>query len=315
MVRNAHERMLPVPAADAGRLLDRLASDHDPLWPSPPWPRVRFDRPLGVGADGGHGPIRYRVVAYEPGRLVEFAFTEGSGLAGGHRLEVEAVSGERCVLRHVAEGRPTGRMALAWPLAVRWLHDALLEDLLDRAEAALGVGPARPARWSPWVRVLRRYLARPRAVRVPATPLLAAALPQVDFADAHAVARAADAPDDPQVWADAIFHDPPPWVLALLGLRQALVGLVGIERGGRSSFATVARDDNEVLLGTDAGHLDFRVSILVESRVTVSTVVRLRNRRGRLYFGVVRPLHPIVVRSMLARAASRLSFGRTRTAR
>jgi hypothetical protein len=97
-------------------------------------------------------------------------------------------------------------------------------------------------------------------------------------------------------------------VTALMGLRQALVGLAGIERGDTSAFDTIARTDDEVLLGADAGHLDFRASVRREAdRVVVSTVVLLRNRRGRAYFALVRPIHPVVVRGMLARAARRLS--------
>jgi hypothetical protein len=46
-------------------------------------------------------------------------------------------------------------MLLVWPLAIRWLHDACLEDLLDRAGAEVGSPAASPSRWSPWVRVLR----------------------------------------------------------------------------------------------------------------------------------------------------------------
>ena len=54
------------------------------------------------------------------------------------------------------------------------------------------------------------------------------------------------------------------------------------------------------------GHLDFRASVLVErGAVTLPPVVRVRNRRGRLYLRVVRQVHPAVVR--LRRAALRLS--------
>src|SRR3712207_6849645 len=45
------------------------------------------------------------------------------------------------VLRHSLDVQPRGSMRLLVPLAVRWLHDALLEDALDRAERSLGVGP------------------------------------------------------------------------------------------------------------------------------------------------------------------------------
>ncbi len=228
---------------------------------------------------------------------------------GGHAFVLEPAGPSHTLVRHVVDGRTSGPMRLLWPLAVRWLHDAVLEDLLDRVEVATGTAPARPARWTPWVRLLRWTDGpRPGAVPVPSTRLLASALPHVDWSDAHAVACRPGMPVDPQVWADAIFRDPPGWVVAALGLREALVGLVGIDRGGPESFATVARTGDEVLLGTDERHLDFRASVLREpGRVVVSTVVALHNRRGRAYFALVRLVHPVVVRAMLGRAAYRLS--------
>jgi hypothetical protein len=50
------------------------------------------------------------------------------------------------------------------------------------------------------------------------------------------------------------------------------------------------------------------VSVLREpDRVVLTSVVRLHNRRGQAYSALVRPVHPIVVRAMLNRAARRLS--------
>jgi hypothetical protein len=143
---------------------------------------------------------------------------------------------------------------------------------------------------------------------MPDTALLRTALPRVDAADAFAVAVPPGTPRDAQVWADALFRSAPAWVEALMALRQTVVGLVGIERGDSSSFDTVDRTADEVLLGTDSGHLDFRASVLREpDRVVLSTVVQVHNARGRLYWGVVRHVHPVVVRSMLGLAARRLS--------
>lgn len=91
---------------------------------------------------------------------------------------------------------------------------------------------------------------------------------------------------DPQAWADAVFRDPPGWVGVLLGVRNALVGRVGIERRDASAFATLDRTEDEVLLGTDDTHLDFRGSVLVEERaVTLSTLVRIL--LGWIYMAVV----------------------------
>jgi hypothetical protein len=159
------------------------------------------------------------------------------------------------------------------------------------------------------VRLLQRMNGpRVRATAVPDSPLLAPALPRVDWADAYALRCRPGMPADPQAWADAVFRDPPRWVAALLGLRQALVGLVGIERDDGSAFDALDRTDHEVLLGTDAGHLDFRVSVLREAdRVVLATVVRVHNRHGRVYSALVRRVHPTVVRAMLARAARTLS--------
>lgn len=143
---------------------------------------------------------------------------------------------------------------------------------------------------------------------MPRTALLAEALPRVDWADAYAVPLRPGLPTDPQTWADAAFHDPPAAVVALLRLRNALVELVGIERSDTSAFDTVARTADEVLLGSDAEHLDFRVSVLCDTnRVVSSTVVQVHNARGRLYWALVRPVHPIVVRTMLNAAARRLA--------
>ncbi len=93
-----------------------------------------LDRPLAVGADGGHGPIRYRVVEYEPGRRVRFVFHPATGISGIHELAVEALGEDRCRMRHVLLGRARGAMRALFPLVVEPLHDAVIEDLLDNAE-------------------------------------------------------------------------------------------------------------------------------------------------------------------------------------
>ncbi|MFE1167965.1 DUF2867 domain-containing protein [Nocardiopsis sp. NPDC058789] len=314
LVHNTHQREIHAPAEAVAGLLGTLGGAEDLLWPSPAWMPMRLDRPLGVGADGGHGPIRYRVSAYEPGRRIRFAFRPPTRFDGTHAFEVRPLGEDRALLRHTVTGRPRGLMRLLWPLAVRPLHDALIEDLFDNAERAVSARSPRPARWSPWVRVLR-LRTRPVASACPvpeAARLAHDALDGVRPLDAVAVRARPGTGAGPQEWADAVFRDPPRWVLGLLLLREALVGLIGVERAGREAFDTVRSRPGEVLLGTDSGHLDFRASVLVDTddgreTVTLTTVVRLHNRRGRLYWAVVRPLHPLVVRAMLGRAAHRLA--------
>lgn len=306
---NVHERTIEAPSEEVGALLDRLGSEGDPLWPRA-WQPMRLDRPLQVGAEGGHGGVRYRVSEYEPGRRVRFTFHPATGIDGYHELVVEPFGEGRCVLRHVLEGEARGVMRVLVPLMVEALHDAVLEDLLDNAERAATGVVARPAQWSRWVRLARRAteFPKPRSRAIPERAHLArAAFDQVDFSDAWRLPRLRRTPDDPQVWASAIFPDLSHRVPALLKVRNLLVRFVGIEPGDSRAFETVAQDGDELLLGSDASHLDFRASILVDTyTVTVTTVVKIHNRRGRLYMAVVSRFHPFIVRRMLRRAHRRL---------
>ncbi|QJR16017.1 SRPBCC family protein [Usitatibacter palustris] len=158
-VINVHERDLRADPHDVGALIDTLASANDRLWPHEDWPRMKFDRPLAVGARGGHGPIRYFVEAYAPGSFIRFRFTGPRGLEGTHGLYVLPGPQGTIRLRHSLEITPRGLARFSWPLAYRWLHDALVEDALTKAEAALGLAPRRQA-WSPYVRFLRWLAAR-----------------------------------------------------------------------------------------------------------------------------------------------------------
>jgi hypothetical protein len=166
-IRNVHARAFAASPEQLAPLLDGLASPHDALWPRDRWPAMRLDRPLQVGAVGGHGPIRYRVEAYSPGRAVRFRLTAPSGFDGYHGFDLDAASPSGATLRHTLEMHLRGPAWLTWPLVFRPLHDALVEDCLDRAAQVLGTPPP-PRRWSPYVRLLRglfRLRLRRRAAR------------------------------------------------------------------------------------------------------------------------------------------------------
>jgi hypothetical protein len=79
---------------------------------------------------------------------------------GWHEFAV-LEAGEGSDLRHTLVIYSQRWARLTWPVLFRPLHDALLEDALDRAERSLGMEPAG-AQWSPWVRALRKVLRRRR---------------------------------------------------------------------------------------------------------------------------------------------------------
>jgi hypothetical protein len=163
-IHNVHERRLTAPVSEVGALLDGLATSDDRLWPHESWPPMVLDGGLREGSRGGHGPVRYVVERYEPGRVVAFRFEQAgiaAGLNGHHTFEV-LPEGDATALRHTIDAE-CGLAAVArWALIIRPLHDALLEDALDKAERSISGDVAHPARWSPWVRTLREMMRRRR---------------------------------------------------------------------------------------------------------------------------------------------------------
>lgn len=148
-----------------------------------------------------------------------------------------------------------------------------------------------------------------RSTRVPETVLPHLLLRRVDLSDAYEADLPPGSPADAEHWARRIFHQPPPWVLATLALRNAVVAPFALKRPTKESegFPVLGRSDNEVVLGLDDRHLDFRVSVLTHPTagghaLTVATRVLVHGGLGRAYIAVVWPVHPFVVRAMIRRA-------------
>lgn len=163
-VFNKHERKISAPAEVLGSILDSLSGPKDRLWPWEAWPPMQFNAPLAMGSSGGHGPIRYHVSEYVPGSRVVFQF-DNSGLIGGfdghHYFEIISRRNNN-VIRHVVDAECDFRMWAKWMIIVGPLHDALIEDALDKVEDSFKDGAMKRRQWSPWVRFLRSMLERKR---------------------------------------------------------------------------------------------------------------------------------------------------------
>lgn len=160
-VERRHWRDLDATPEEVAQLIAGLGSDHDRLWPSEHWPGtvIAFDRPLAVGARGGHGLIRYSVEQYEPTRRVTFRFDPGEGLDGTHGLAIEPLPDGRTRLVHSLDTRLEGAVRLAKPMLER-MHDTLIRQLLDRAELATAGRVAQPVRMPLWMRAVNAVEAR-----------------------------------------------------------------------------------------------------------------------------------------------------------
>lgn len=99
----------------------------------------------------------------------------------------------------------------------------------------------------------------------------------------------------------------PGWAGALLRLRNALVRPFGLKTGepDRPIFPTCHETANELILGTDDKHLNFRIGLFREKgRMYMSTWVHPHNRWGRAYLRLVMPFHILISRGAVARMAT-----------
>ncbi len=141
------------------------------------------------------------------------------------------------------------------------------------------------------------------------TDLLWAHSGRIDFADAWAVTVLPGDSRSAADWAHAALSPErsPQVVTALMWVRDTLVRPFGVEVVAKSTapytgFPLLATGDDEVVLGIDDKHLDFRVGIRVtDASCTMTTTVTLHNALGRLYWLPVRWFHPLVVRAVLRR--------------
>lgn len=118
----------------------------------------------------------------------------------------------------------------------------------------------------------------------------------------------------------------PGWVMVLLGMRDMLMKPFGIKTGSSEGYSPPSREElasgrysgvfgvesvseDEVTLGTNDRHLDFRISVLKtrspKGHVALSTWVHPHDIWGRLYLGMVYPFHKLIVWRMLANLKDR----------
>jgi hypothetical protein len=100
----------------------------------------------------------------------------------------------------------------------------------------------------------------------------------------------------------------PKWVNGLMLLRHWIVGPFGLKTERETKpdriFPIIARTENEIIMGIDDRHLNFRVSVLLDrekSYIYTTTLVHYNNGWGKVYFLFVRPLHKVIVHSLMRR--------------
>lgn len=152
--------------------------------------------------------------------------------------------------------------------------------------------------------------------QIPRTEGITRVMPQPDFSDTFSTTNHTD---DQEKLVRKIFGFPDGWIRLLMNLRTRIVRVFGLKTekpadyneeyrvGGYVGFFKIfSIEPNEVILGADDEHLDFRVSIY-DSRenqynIKVTTLVKFNNRFGKIYMALIAPFHRMVVKSMVNKA-------------
>jgi len=123
-------------------------------------------------------------------------------------------------------------------------------------------------------------------------------LPGDQFADAYRV-PAPQGLDAIEATRLAFAHGPL-WIRSLMGLRNRLGRLVGLKPAPPGGFPVVRQSGDEVVLGFDDRHLDFRVVVAIAGGfATLTTLVRWHNAWGRAYLAAIMPFHRAIAARMI----------------
>jgi len=155
-VINIHKRDIARPKVELERLFRTLATDNDLMLATEKWSPMKLDKGLIVGSKGGHGPIKYFVAEFQSDKSVTFQF-DLSGFDGFHRFELSEIGENATELKHTIDMTTTGAATIKWILAVRWLHDAYIEDAFDKVENHF-VDDKKVSPWNLWVKILRKAM-------------------------------------------------------------------------------------------------------------------------------------------------------------
>lgn len=139
-------------------------------------------------------------------------------------------------------------------------------------------------------------------------------LPQASFADCYQLELIGQDIDAESATRRVMGRNPS-WIAYLMKLRNLIVAPLGLkaapdERLGPEhsigTFPLISKSANQVVLGLDDKHLDFRVVVDVvngnngRQLVSATTYVKTHNALGRFYLAIVMPFHKIIVPTMLA---------------
>ncbi len=148
---------------------------------------------------------------------------------------------------------------------------------------------------------------------IPNTHGIKNALKRIDYSDTYSTTNHID---NIEHLANLIFTKLPNWISFLMKTRNLIMKTFGlkIEKpsdyntnfkiGGYLGFFKIYEImNNEIILGANDKHLNFRVSIFnsqdLNYNIKVSTLVEYNNRLGKIYFAIIGPLHHLIIKQIV----------------
>lgn len=146
-----------------------------------------------------------------------------------------------------------------------------------------------------------------RLTVIPENSIIANGFDGIDYCDSFRLIKTTN--DSIEKIAADIFKMPK-WVNWLMSIRNSIVGIFGLKISKdfkikqTTYFAMIEQNENEIVMGENDKHLDFRASVLVDrsnSFIYLTTLVHFNNFWGKVYFLPVKPFHKIILKSLLKR--------------
>jgi hypothetical protein len=144
-----------------------------------------------------------------------------------------------------------------------------------------------------------------RQTTIPENSIISNGFEGIDYCDAYRAVKPTS--DSAEKIAAEIFNLPK-WVNWLMNIRNSIAGVFGLKSSKETRerqttfFAVIEKSENEIVMGENDKHLNFRVSVSIDrinSVIYLTTLVHFNNFLGRVYFFPVKPFHKIIVKSIL----------------
>ncbi|MDR2918351.1 MAG: DUF2867 domain-containing protein [Tannerella sp.] len=146
-----------------------------------------------------------------------------------------------------------------------------------------------------------------RLDRIPDNSMISDGFTRIDYYDTYQLTKNTN--QSIEQITEGIFNLPG-WVNWLMILRNSIVRLFGLkteknrDKDQEFYFTVIDRNENEIVMGEDDKHLNFRTSTMIDrdqSFIYLTTLVQFHNKGGRFYFLVIKPFHQFLMRQLLKR--------------